>query len=419
MSQVSLLDQVREEIRSAVDRLGYNPGIYKFLRNPRRTLEVHIPVIMDDGRLETYLGYRSQHAALFGPYKGGVRIHPEVTKDEVEALAVLMTLKNAVLDLPYGGGKGGIICDPATLSVSEKERLARGYVRGLRDMIGPHKDIPAPDVGTDARAIAWMLDEYLKTHNEIDLSAFTGKKPNIGGIEGRAAATGLGVAYVVREACERLQIDLSGVRVAIQGFGNVGQGAAVALAQMGARVVAVSDAGGGVVSERGVDVGLLQAHTARCGTVSGFAGGDALPGEQIFGLDAEVLIPAALENQITAANAPAVKARIVAEGANGPTTTEAAQILHQKGVLVIPDILANGGGVTVSYFEWVQAQQGGLRWPLIEVRQRLGVYMANSFRQVWTVAEQHGCSMREAAFAYAVDRLAQAMLERGWIRDLR
>lgn len=418
MSEVSFLDQVREEIRLAVERLGYNENVYKYLRNPRRTLEVHIPIIMDDGRLETFLAYRSQHVAVLGPYKGGIRIHEQVTKGEVEALATLMTLKNSVLDLPYGGAKGGIIADATALTVNEKERLCRGYVRGLRTMVGPKFDIPAPDVGTDAKAISWMLDEYLKMTHDIDFSAFTGKKTNIGGMEGRADATGLGVAFAVREACQRLNIDLSKARVAIQGFGNVGQGAAKSLVRLGAQVVAVTDARGGVYNPNGLNLWALLEHAAQFGTVAGFVGTDPITNAELFHLDVDVLVPAALENQITAQNAPHIRARIVAEGANGPTSPEGADILFDRGIQVIPDILANGGGVTVSYFEWVQGQQGGIRWPLSEVEHRLDLYMSNSFRFVWNMAQKHGCSMRDAAYMHGVDRLAHGMLERGWLKSL-
>lgn len=418
MVALSLRDQVRDEIQQAVERLGYHPNIFKILRHPRRTLEVHIMLTMDDGRLETFLGYRSQHAALFGPYKGGVRLHPQVTKDEVEALAMLMTLKNAVLDLPYGGAKGGIIADPATLSPREKEGLIRGYIRGLRDTIGPRKDIPAPDVGTDARAISWMLDEYLKLQHEIDFAAFTGKKTNIGGVEGRADATGQGVAYVVREACARKGISLGQSRAAVQGFGNVGQGSAKALSNLGVRVLAVTDALGGVYNAEGIDVHALIDWVSQTRTVAGFPGTSPLTNEELFALPVEILVPAALENQITADVAGSVQASIVAEGANGPTTRDGARVLYERDIMVIPDILANGGGVTVSYFEWVQSQQGGLRWPLAEVEQRLDTYMTNAFRFVWNMAEKHNCSMREAAFMHAVDRLSHAMLERGWISGL-
>lgn len=418
VTTVSLIDQVREEIRVALQRLGYGDNAYKILRHPRRTLEVHIMVTMDDGRLETFLGYRSQHAALLGPYKGGIRIHPDVDKEETEALAMLMSLKSAVLDLPYGGGKGGIIADASKLSPREKEALVRGYIRGLRDTIGPKKDIPAPDVGTDARAISWMLDEYLKMHNEIDFAVFTGKKTNMGGVEGRGDATGLGVSYVVREACNRRGIDATKATAAVQGFGNVGQGSAKSLQRLGLKVVAVTDVYGGVQNPDGLDIPALIQWVNEKKSVVGFPGTTPLTNEELFALPVDVLVPAALANQITAEVARTIKAPIVAEGANGPTTTEGARILHERGIMVIPDILANGGGVTVSYFEWVQSQQGGLRWPLAEVEQRLDNYMSNAFRYVWNMAEKHSCSMREAAFMHAVDRLAHAMLERGWIDSL-
>lgn len=419
MENATFLDDVRAQILTAVERLGYSINIYKYLRSPRRTLEVHIPVIMDDGRLETYLGYRSQHAALFGPYKGGIRIHQDVTKDEVEALAILMSLKNTVLDLPYGGGKGGIICDPRSLSEREKERLSRGYIRGIKDMIGPRKDIPAPDVNTNPRVIGWMLDEFLKTHHEIDFAAFTGKRTNIGGIEGRGEATGLGVAYTVREACRRLKIDLTRATVAIQGFGNVGQGTARSLAGMGARIVAVTDVSGGAYNPHGLDVETLVAHVAGTGSVTMCSGSEPITNAELFALPVDVLVPAAMENQITDQVARTVKARIVAEGANGPTTPEGQQVLAANGVLVIPDILANGGGVTVSYFEWAQAEQGGLKWSLAEVQQRLDTYMTTAFRNVWDMSRRHKVSMHDAAFMYAVDRLAHAMVERGWLGSVK
>ncbi len=419
MSAGGFLDAVREEIRMSVERLGYDINVYKYLRNPRRTLEVHIPVALDDGRLETFLGYRSQHAAVFGPYKGGIRIHEGVTKDEVEALAILMTLKNTVLDLPYGGGKGGIICDPRTMSEGEKERLSRAYIRALRDMIGPKKDIPAPDINTNPRIIGWMLDEFLKSHPDYDFSVFTGKSPIIGGIEGRKDATGLGVAYVVREACRELGLKLQGATVAVQGFGNVGQGTAKSLARLGARLVAVTDVSGGVQNPVGLDVNSLISWVNETGSVAGFPGSQPITNEALFALPVDVVVPAALENQITAELAQVVQASIVAEAANGPTTPEGAEILHHRNILVIPDILANGGGVTVSYFEWVQAQQGGLKWSLAEVESRLDIYMTTAFGNVWAARSRYGVSMRDAAFMYAIDRLAQGMVERGWISKAR
>lgn len=405
----------QETIRQAVAKLGHSENVYKVLRNPRRTLEVHIAVTMPDGSIETFLGYRSQHAAVFGPFKGGVRFHPNVNKEEVEALAILMTLKNAVLGLPYGGAKGGVICDPTTLPASVVEQIARGYVRGLKDMIGPEKDIPAPDVNTNSRIMGWMLDEYLKQANAIDFSVFTGKSLNLGGIEGRTGATGLGVAYVTREACRVRGINLRGARVAVQGFGNVGRGAVQALSEMGARIVAVTDVTGGVYRAEGLDVAALSAYAQANRGVAGFPGGAPLTNEELFALPVDVLVPAALEGQITAEVAKKVQAPVIVEGANGPTTPEGAKVLADRGILHVPDILANGGGVTVSYFEWVQGQQGGLRWSERTVHRRLDRYMTDAFNNVLSYSKRFDVSMRDAAYLYAVDRLATGMIERGWV----
>jgi glutamate dehydrogenase len=409
----------QETIRWAVERLGYSENIYKLLRNPRRTLEVHIPVKMPDGSLETFLGYRSQHAAVFGPYKGGVRFHLNVTKDEVEALAMLMTLKNAILGLPYGGAKGGVICDPTTLPETAVEQIARGYVRGLKDMLGPKEDIPAPDINTNPRIIGWMLDEALKIGPELDFSAFTGKNLIIGGIEGRTGATGLGIAYMVREACKVRGIDLKKAKVAIQGFGNVGRGFAEAISQMGATVVAVTDVSGGSYNPNGLDLPALFVHVALAHGVRGFQGGDDLTNEELFALPVDVLVPAAMEGQIDEVVANTVLAPIVAEGANGPTTPEGSKVLHSRGIMQVPDILANAGGVTVSYFEWVQARQGGLKWPLKKVERYLDRYMVGGFRSVLEMSQRLGVSMRDGATLLAVDRLSQGMVERGWVRSLR
>ncbi|MFZ5816238.1 MAG: Glu/Leu/Phe/Val family dehydrogenase [Bacillota bacterium] len=419
MNGLEFFHDTQETIFSAVRRLGYSENVYKILRNPRRTLEVHIGVTMPDGSMETFLGYRSQHAAVFGPFKGGVRFHPNVTKEEVEALSMLMTLKNAVLGLPYGGGKGGVICDPAQLPDSVVEQIARGYVRGLKDMLGPHKDIPAPDVNTNARIIGWMLDEFLKIGPELDFSVFTGKTTNLGGIEGRTEATGLGVAFIVREACRVRGIDLGEARVAVQGFGNVGKGFAFAIARMGARVVAVSDLSGGLYNPNGLDLAAVERHQAEHRGVKGFPGADPITNEQLFALQVDVLVPAALEGQIDAVVANSIKAPIVAEGANGPTTPEGSRVLHDRGIMQVPDILANGGGVTASYFEWVQGRQGGLRWSKRAVERRLDRYMTDAFGAVLAYSQRHQVSMREAAFLYAVDRLAQGMVERGWIRSIK
>lgn len=406
-------------IRLAVEKLGFSETVFKMLRNPRRTLEVHIPVYMPDGSLETFLGYRSQHAAVFGPYKGGVRFHPTVTKDEVEALAMLMTIKNCVLGLPYGGAKGGVICDPRSLPDRAVEQIARGYVRGLKDMLGPYKDIPAPDVNTNPRVIGWMLDEFLKGAPELDFSVFTGKSTNIGGIEGRGGATGLGIAFTVREACRVRGIDLQGASVAVQGFGNVGAGFACAVARMGANVVAVTDVTGGVYNPKGLDLEALQNHVAAAGGVHGFPAGDSLTNAELFALPVAVLVPAALEGQIDGQVANTVRAPIVVEGANGPTTPKGCQVLHDRGIMLVPDVLANGGGVTVSYFEWVQGRQGGLKWSRRKVERSLHRYMVEAFHGVLETSQAHGVSMKDGATLFAVDRLARGMVERGWVRSLK
>ncbi len=375
-------------------------------------------VTMPDGSMETFLGYRSQHVSIFGPYKGGVRFHPSVNKEEVMALAILMSLKNSVLGLPYGGGKGGVICDPTKLEDSTVEAIARGYVRGLKDMIGPYKDVPAPDINTNARIMGWMLDEYLKISHDQDFSAFTGKSTNLGGIEGRTPATGLGVAFCVREACRLRGIPLDSAKIAVQGFGNVGRHFALSVANMGAKVVAVTDYSGGLYNPNGLDLVKVAAYVDVNRGIKGFIEADEITNADLFSLPVDVLVPAALEGQIDGIVADKIKAPLIVEGANGPTTPEGAKVLHDRGIMQVPDILANGGGVTVSYFEWVQGRQGGLKWPLRKVERELESYMANAFRSVHSMAAQHNVSMREGAYLHSIDRLAKAMVERGWIKSL-
>ena len=418
MNGAEFFHNTQETIRLAVEKLDHSEHVYKMLRTPRRTLEVNIAVPMPDGSLETFLGYRSQHAAVFGPYKGGVRFHPNVTKDEVEALAILMTLKNSVLGLPYGGGKGGVICDPSKLSDQTVEAIARGYVRGIGDMIGPQKDIPAPDINTNSRIMGWMMDEYLKMSRDMDFSAFTGKNTVLGGIEGRVGATGMGVAITVREACKVRCVKLEGARVAIQGYGNVGRGFAEAIAGMGAKVVAIADVTGGIYNPKGLDLKTLNAYVERTRGVSGFDGAEPITNADLFALDVDVVAPCALEGQIDEKVAATIKAPIVAEGANGPTTPEGSKVLYERGILQIPDVLANGGGVTVSYFEWAQDRQGGLKWPEKKTQRYLDEYMVAAFKNTLAYSEKYKVSMRDGAYLFAVDRLAKGMLERGWIRSL-
>jgi len=418
LSGTSFFQDTQDTIRLAVERLGFHERVHKVLRNPRRTLEVHIMVNMPDGSIETFLGYRSQHVSVFGPYKGGVRFHPSVNKEEVMALAILMTLKNSVLGLPYGGGKGGVICDPTKLQEATVESIARGYVRGLKDMIGPYKDIPAPDINTNARIMGWMLDEYLKVSHDQDFSAFTGKTTNLGGIEGRTQSTGLGVAFCVREACRLRGISLESAKIAVQGFGNVGRHFAEAVAGMGAKVVAVTDYNGGLYNQNGINLVTLGKYADEHRTIKGFTDAEEIANTEIFSLPVDVLVPAALEGQIDGRVADTIRAPLIVEGANGPTTPEGAKVLHDRGIMQVPDILANGGGVTVSYFEWVQGRQGGLKWPLRKVERQLETYMVTAFRAVNEISQRHQVSMREGAFLHSINRLAHGMVERGWIKSL-
>lgn len=407
------LDVARGQIRAAVERLSLGADVFEILKEPQRVMQVSIPVHMDDGTLRCFTGYRAQHTNVIGPGKGGVRFHPDVTLDEVQALSIWMTFKCAVLGLPYGGAKGGVICDPAALSAREREELARGYIRAIAPIIGPDQDIPAPDVNTNAQVMGHMLDEYdrLRGHNVPGL--ITGKPLVLGGSVGRGSATGRGCAIVVREAADRLGLKLSGLRVAIQGFGNVGSHTAAILSELGCSVVAVVDARGGAYCVQGIDIAALSQHVKNSGTVGGMPGTEPITSAALFALDVDIVVPAAIENQITVEVARRIRARIVAEAANGPTTPEAARILDQRGVLVIPDILASAGGVTVSYFEWVQNTMG-YYWTGDEVAEKLERLMVQSFRSVWAMRLRHGCTMREAAFMVGVERVAAAMAARGW-----
>lgn len=411
---VNALESVRAELREAVTALGLGNGVYEILKSPQRFLEVSVPLVRDDGRLEVFTGYRSQHNDALGPAKGGLRFHPDVTADEVRALSIWMTIKCALLGLPFGGGKGGVVCDPGELSPRELEALSRGYLRAIARFIGPDKDIPAPDVHTNPQVMAWMVDEFARLAQHNAFGALTGKPVVLGGSLGRVEATGRGCIIAVREACRRRGIDLRGARVAVQGFGNVGAAAALLAHEEGARVIAVSDSRGGVHHPEGLDPRRLSEHKARTGRVAGFPGAEAVSNEELLELPCDILIPAALENQIHAGNAPRVRARIVAEAANGPTTPEADAILFQRGILVIPDVLANAGGVTVSYFEWVQNLYG-YYWSEAEVNERLEQMMRRAFAQVYDLAREQAIGLRKAAYRVAVRRVAEAMRLRGWL----
>jgi glutamate dehydrogenase (NAD(P)+) len=382
------------------------------LRRPKRALVVDIPIELDDGRIAHFEGYRVQHSLTRGPGKGGVRYHPGVTLEEVMALAAWMSIKNAAVNLPYGGAKGGIRVEPQALSTKELEKLTRRYTSEIGIIIGPQQDIPAPDVNTNAQVMAWMMDTYSMNTGATSTGVVTGKPIHLGGSLGRVKATGRGVFVTGREAARRIGLDLQGARVAVQGFGNVGSVAAELFAQAGARVVAVQDHSGSIVNGRGFDVPALAAHVRATGGVAGFAGGEALADEEFWGLPVEIVIPAALEGQITVARAQRLQARLVLEGANGPTHTAADDVLAERGILVVPDVICNAGGVTVSYFEWVQ-DFSSFFWTEDEINQRLDKIIVEALARIWDMADHHRITLRTATFAVACERILAAREERG------
>ena len=408
----SIFNAMLQEFDGAARILGLDPGIWKILTHPKRQIIVSCPVQMDNGEIEVFTGYRVQYSITLGPAKGGIRYHPNVTLDEVTALAAWMTWKCAVAQIPFGGGKGGIVCDPTRLSRRELEALTRRYVAEIIDAIGPEKDIPAPDVNTNEQVMAWVMDTYSMHVGMTTTAVVTGKPIELGGSRGRREATGRGVMIVTRETARHLGFSLEGARIAVQGFGNVGSVSARLLAEQGARIVAVTDWKGGVYNDRGLDIPRLIQHAEQHRTVAGFPGGEPIDNEGLFALEVDVLIPAALENQITMENAPNVKARAIVEGANGPTTPDAHRSLHERGVFVVPDILANAGGVTVSYFEWVQDRHGYF-WTEQEVNERLDAKMYEAFHIVLKTAARYRTDMRTAAYIVAIDRVATVTKMRG------
>jgi glutamate dehydrogenase (NAD(P)+) len=401
-----------QQFDDAAERMGLHPDLREVLRRPRRSLHLSLPVKMDNGTVRVFEGFRVQHNTARGPCKGGIRYHPNVTFDEVRALASWMTWKCATVNIPFGGAKGGIICDPHQLSRNELERLTRRYAYEISPIIGPAVDIPAPDVYTDAQVMAWIMDTYSMTHGQSAPGVVTGKPTFLGGSFGRNEATARGCFFVIRSACARLGIQLANATVAIQGFGNAGSIAATLLSQHGARVIAVSDSRGGIFRRDGLDVAAVHEHKTRTGRVEGFPGAEPISSEALLELDCDVLVPAALENQITLANAAAVRARLVAEAANGPTTPGADRVLHERGIMVLPDILANAGGVTVSYFEWVQDLQE-LFWDEEDVNRRLEKVMGKAFDDVYQTAKKYAVDMRSGAYILAIDRVAAATNARG------
>jgi len=403
----------QEQIDRAGKRLKLEPGMLEILKHPKRELTVHFPVKMDNGTVKVFTGYRVQYNDARGPFKGGIRYHWNVSLDEVRALSCWMTWKCAVMDIPYGGAKGGIICNPKEMSKDELERMTRRYASEISIIIGPMKDIPAPDVYTDSQTMAWIMDTLSMNAGFAMPGTVTGKPISIGGSLGRDEATARGAMYTTREACKRLKFSPGGATVAVQGFGNAGYHYARLMQdEQGAKIVAVSDSRGGIYSEKGFDPKRVLAHKEKTGSVVGFAGTKKISNEDLLELDVDLLAPSALENQITSENAGRIKAKISTECANGPTTPEAVDILHKKGVLVIPDILANGGGVTVSYFEWVQ-DLANYFWTKKEVDEKLEAIMIRAFEAVWTMREEKKVDMRQAAYMVAINRVVEAYRWRG------
>ncbi len=397
---------------NAAEQLGLDDGMRKVLRAPAREMTVNIPVPLDDGRLEVFTGYRVQHSIARGPAKGGIRYAPDVTLDEVRALASWMTWKCAVTNVPFGGGKGGIICDPMLLSPGELERMTRRYTAQLYEFIGPEIDVPAPDVNTNEQTMAWIMDTYSMRSGHTQTAVVTGKPIDLGGSRGRSEATGRGCMVVTEQALKRFGLERGSARVVIQGFGNVGGMAAKLMERAGFKVIAIVEYDGAVYNDKGLDIRALGEHRRKTGSVVDFPGGENMNRDEAFFLETDVLMPAARENVITSQNAHRVRAKILCEGANGPTTHLADPILREKGVFVIPDILANAGGVTVSYFEWVQDRQGYF-WNEQLVNDRLEEIMINSFNDVVAYAEKHAVDNRTAAYMLALDRVAIAIKLRG------
>jgi glutamate dehydrogenase (NAD(P)+) len=412
MASQTIFSAMLEEFDEAARLLQLDPGIWQILTHPKRQVTVACPVLMDNGKIEVFCGYRVQYNITLGPAKGGIRYHPNVSLDEVTALAAWMTWKCAVAGIPFGGGKGGIICDPTKMSLREIEALTRRYIAEIVDLIGPDKDVPAPDVNTNEQVMAWVMDTYSMHVGTTVTSVVTGKPVEMGGSLGRREATGRGLMIVTRESVKHLGFEIIGATVAVQGFGNVGSVSAQLLQRIGARVVAVTDWKGGVYNAKGLDIGKLIEWTNEHKTVAGFPQAEPLAQDQIFSLKVDILIPAALENQITMENAPTIRARIVAEGANGPTTPDANRHLHERGVFVIPDILANAGGVTTSYFEWVQDRHGYF-WRESEVNDRLEHKMVEAFNRVLETSLKYHCDMRTAAYIVAIGRVAAVTKLRG------
>lgn len=409
----SLFEATQNIVREALAKLNCEQAIYEMLKEPVRTLTVRIPIRMDNGEVRVFTGYRAQHNDAVGPTKGGIRFHPDVTEDEVKALSVWMSIKCGLFDLPFGGGKGGVVCDPRQMSFFELERLARGYVRAVSQIVGPAKDIPAPDVYTSPQVMAWMLDEYNRISENDNPGFITGKPVGLGGSKGRERATALGVFIALREAALLQKKRIQDLKVIIQGFGNVGSNLAQICHEAGIKVVGISDAYGGLYNEKGLDIPLLLDRRDSFGLVTNRFP-KVIPNAELLTYPCDVLVPAALENQITETNAGSIQASILVEAANGPTTPEANRILTERGVLIVPDVLANAGGVTVSYFEWVQNNQGWY-WSEEEVERKLEEKMVTAFEKTMKFAETRRVNTRLAAYMAGLKKHVEAIRLRGWV----
>ncbi|RLF88525.1 glutamate dehydrogenase [Thermococci archaeon] len=418
MTSVDPFEVAVQQLERASQFMEISEEALEFLKRPQRILEVSIPVEMDNGDVKTFTGFRVQYNWARGPTKGGIRYHPEETLSTVKALAAWMTWKTSALDLPYGGGKGGIICNPKEMSDRELERLSRGYIRAIYDVINPYTDVPAPDVYTNPKIMAWMMDEYetLASRKVPAFGIITGKPLSIGGSLGRIDATSRGAAYTVREAAKALGMNLSGSTIAVQGYGNAGYYMAKIMHdEYGMKVVAVSDSKGGIYSENGINPDEVLKWKKEHGSVKDYPGAENISNEELLELEVDVLAPSAIENVITGNNADKIKAKIVAEVANGPVTPEADEVLRQNGILQIPDFVCNAGGVTVSYFEWVQ-NITGYYWSLEEIHEKLDKKMTKAFHETYKISKEKDIHMRDAAYVLAVERVYRAMLDRGWVK---
>ncbi|HLR73201.1 MAG TPA: Glu/Leu/Phe/Val dehydrogenase [Pseudogracilibacillus sp.] len=409
----NILSSTRTVVKEALDKLGYPDEVFDLLKDSLRMLKVRIPVRMDDGSVKVFTGYRAQHNDAVGPTKGGVRFHPDVNEDEVNALAIWMSLKSGIVNLPYGGGKGGIVCDPREMSFRELEALSRGYVRAISQFVGPTKDIPAPDIFTNPQIMAWMMDEYSRIDGLNSPGFITGKPVVLGGSHGRESATAKGVTICIEEAAKKRDLELKDARIVVQGFGNAGSFLAKFLHEAGAKVVGISDAYGALHDPEGLDVDYLLDRRDSFGTVTTLFK-NTISNEELLELDCDILVPAAVQNQITKENAGKIKADIIVEAANGPTTNEATKLLAESGKLLVPDVLASSGGVTVSYFEWVQNNQG-YYWDEGEVESRLYEVMQKSFETIYHTARTRRVDMRLAAYMVGVRKMAEASRYRGWV----